>query len=535
MISPATARALATIELAGRQKATGLDLHAFGLKELPPLPAELRLLRDVNLGRNRLTKLPPDFWQLTQLQRLDLGSNRLAEIPPGVRNLEGLARLDVSENRLTLLPRELGGCLQLTELCAYDNRLAEVPEEIASLKKLLRLDLSANCLEQMTFPVGAFQRLEELNLSNNRLAQLPTGIGGLDNLRVLNVSGNRLGSVGALVTLPKLEELYLDDNLLATLPEEIAGLPSLRLISAAGNRFDQLPAAFDKVAVPELKKQAEAAVRAHTAGGPEPGGHYFIPPPYIFDFLLAIGSFTGVMRVVDLYYQRFQERVSLSLKFPDGSTVELKNLSRKAAIEIVREHEKMLASGRALFDLQGTEQPADLQTITDLAVRAVLRVPVAELVPKTGQAVPSVTYIFNRDVVNSKFAANPAEEKIMRDKYTTGNIIGSNVSINSNLQNVRETIGAAKTVDDTTKAQLDQLLQQLSENLKKLPAEKATDAEAVAEAAGDLVKKATADKPNQKSVEISGKGLLEAAEGIASVVPIALKIVSTVSKFVTGI
>jgi hypothetical protein len=42
-----------------------------------------------------------------------------------------------------------------------------------------------------------------------------------------------------------------------------------------------------------------------------------------------------------------------------------------------------------------------------------------------------------------------------------------------------------------------------------------------------LVEKATKTEPNKKSIEISAKGLKEAVEGIADVVPIAAQIVTT--------
>ena len=57
------------------------------------------------------------------------------------------------------------------------------------------------------------------------------------------------------------------------------------------------------------------------------------------------------------------------------------------------------------------------------------------------------------------------------------------------------------------------------------------DAEAIGDAAKDVVDKATKPNANKKSIEISGKGLLEAAKGIADVVPIAIEIVKTGSQF----
>jgi len=518
MNDSATQRAIEIIQNAQGEGATGLDLHALGLKQLPPLPGGLKQLREVLLSRNRLTALPPEIWEMSRLQRLDLGSNRLSEIPTAIQGLGDLTKLDVSENRLSELPRELEDCSRLSVLYAYSNRLTEVDFATTSLTQLARLDLSANQLQRFTLSPEALPQLEELNLSNNQLESLPAGFEALQNLAILNLSGNRLTSVEALLKLPRLEELYLDDNQLATIPAELAGLASLRFLSAEGNPFGELPEVFHRVTNPGLQVKAEAAVKKLTTGGAQSGERYFMSEPEVLNFLLGIGGVSAVVKVVDLFYQRFVGSVSVDMKFPDGSSVHLNNLSRKAANEIVQEHEKSLASGKALFNLQN-ERGADL------VVQAISRVPMAELIPKSGSA--------NQTIIlqNPIFQINPTNEQIMGDKIDIHDVSGSVINVKSRLQNVKQTINGAKSVDDDTKAKLDKLLTQLGENLGKLPPEKADDAEAVSMAAKELVDKATAEKPNKKSVQISAKGLKEAAEGLAGVVPIALEIVSTIAAF----
>jgi hypothetical protein len=98
------------------------------------------------------------------------------------------------------------------------------------------------------------------------------------------------------------------------------------------------------------------------------------------------------------------------------------------------------------------------------------------------------------------------------------------------LENLTQTIGASG-VDDSTKTQLVALIKQLSDALAKVPAAQKVDAEAISDAAEEVVAKATMPNPNKKTLEISGKGLLEAVKGIADVVPIAIEIVKTVSPF----
>ena len=85
-------------------------------------------------------------------------------------------------------------------------------------------------------------------------------------------------------------------------------------------------------------------------------------------------------------------------------------------------------------------------------------------------------------------------------------------------------------MDDSTKTQLVALIKQLSDAVANVPAAQKVDAEAISDAAA-VVAKATKPNPNKKTLEISGKGLLEAARGVADVVPIAIEIVKTVSHF----
>jgi hypothetical protein len=78
------------------------------------------------------------------------------------------------------------------------------------------------------------------------------------------------------------------------------------------------------------------------------------------------------------------------------------------------------------------------------------------------------------------------------------------------LENVTQTIGASG-VDGSTKTQFVALIKQLSDALANVPAAQEVDAEAISDAAEEVVAKAT--NPNKKTLEISGKGLLEAAKG----------------------
>ncbi|WP_263382693.1 hypothetical protein [Granulicella arctica] len=118
----------------------------------------------------------------------------------------------------------------------------------------------------------------------------------------------------------------------------------------------------------------------------------------------------------------------------------------------------------------------------------------------------------------------------------TGSTIG-NVIQGHDIHDVQQTVGAPATpIDlDALKKQLEALTKELSEALAKLPPERAEDKEAVADKAAELKALAEKETPNKKSLNITASGMMEAAKGIASVVPIALKISGLVASFIAGV
>ncbi|NJM07193.1 hypothetical protein HC891_14905 [Candidatus Gracilibacteria bacterium] len=111
----------------------------------------------------------------------------------------------------------------------------------------------------------------------------------------------------------------------------------------------------------------------------------------------------------------------------------------------------------------------------------------------------------------------------------SGNFSGAILNIKSTLTNVSQSIGAAPRGDAATKAQLQQLIEQLSAELQKVPAEQAGEAEAVAETAKAAIEQATKAQPNKTLVQISAEGLKQAAQNIAAVLPTVLPIATQIA------
>jgi hypothetical protein len=478
-----------------------LDLSGRRLRELPDVFTEEMTIRRLDLSGNRLTELPKSLFRLTELTELDLGNNRLRAVPLAIGALARLTRLDVSENRLTALPPELASCTALHNVQLYGNMLADLAP-LAELPGLTTLDVSSNRLRTLS---GLPRGLVALDASGNRLTELPGGIRELTVLSRLDLSSNQLTAVDVLLDLP-LTELHLDGNALAEWPSAEAALPTLQRFSALGNPIGDPNG---------LATDIREAVHAHTTGHADPAKEYFDAATLTFAFSLAVNGATSVWALVDHYYKRFRG-VNAAITLADGTRIELTGLSRKSAHRILRDAQDTAVT-RALMDFRPTKNPQESRWTEQYIIQTAARLDQVDLVPKDGTAVVHFhqhNYHQRGDMIN-----------------IVGNTNGI-INVKAKLTNVTQNIDAATTLDDTTKTELNRLLEQLHAALAQLPAEQAEDAEAVAEATADLVDKATKDKPNKKLVTAAASGLRTLVDGLTTVAPIALGIIGIVTKIV---
>lgn len=113
-----------------------------------------------------------------------------------------------------------------------------------------------------------------------------------------------------------------------------------------------------------------------------------------------------------------------------------------------------------------------------------------------------------------------------------GNVIGDNnqviSNINSKLSNVIQTIGASPNGTDDAKEEIQGLIRQLAEELKKVPSDRKEDAELIADLTEDLVDDVSKPEPKKRIIEIKGENLKKAAESLASVTPTVLHIATQI-------
>jgi len=186
----------------------------------------------LNLWKKHLGSVPDEVWAQTDLETLVLADNDLTELSEKVGQLRKLRMLDLGHNRLERLPDAMGDLKELTSfLYLHDNRLTGLPSSMARLRQLRYLNISENLLTLLPEPVCDMSGLQELRATDNQIGELPEEIGRLSRLRELHLRNNRLTALpDAVGRLDELRQIDLRGNPLQSLPETMAGLPKLEKI-----------------------------------------------------------------------------------------------------------------------------------------------------------------------------------------------------------------------------------------------------------------------------------------------------------------
>ncbi len=111
------------------------------------------------------------------------------------------------------------------------------------------------------------------------------------------------------------------------------------------------------------------------------------------------------------------------------------------------------------------------------------------------------------------------------------------INIDSVLTNVTQTIGTAPGLKPAQKKELDTLVQSLRADLDKLKVSHADEtkeiADALEKAVGNAVK--PPEERKQSLLQLSAKGLKEAAELVKDIAPTVLTTAGLISKFIVGL
>ena len=111
----------------------------------------------------------------------------------------------------------------------------------------------------------------------------------------------------------------------------------------------------------------------------------------------------------------------------------------------------------------------------------------------------------------------------------SGTVTGSVLNLDSTLTNVTQSIGTLPQADQTTKDELQKLVVDLFEQLKKVPPQNKEVADAIAVQTEDVVEKALQEKPNKTLLQTAVGGLKTMADTLQTVAPSVVSLVTSIA------
>ncbi len=115
----------------------------FEKEKLDSVPHELMKftnLKNLYLGKNKLSTLPVSFSQLSKLEILNLEKNNFTDFPIVICDLPELKQLILNRNNLTVLPYSIGKLTKLEFLDIWSTPIANFPEIFLTMKSLKSID-----------------------------------------------------------------------------------------------------------------------------------------------------------------------------------------------------------------------------------------------------------------------------------------------------------------------------------------------------------------------------------------------------------
>jgi hypothetical protein len=175
--------------------------------------------------------------------------------------------------------------------------------------------------------------------------------------------------------------------------------------------------------------------------------------------------------------------------------------------------------------------------------------PILADAPLSYQRLVAKTY--DRTVIN-RYAGPIVVERIdhftqetVTAKYVGGTHVGHNINVGGSaiinidavLSNVTQTIGTAPGLDATQKSQLEALVQSLKTDLDKLKVSHADETNEIADALEKAVTNAAKPPQERKKslLQLSARGLKEAAELVKDIAPSILTTADLIAKFILGL
>ncbi|XP_063989049.1 toll-like receptor Tollo [Diachasmimorpha longicaudata] len=185
------------------------------------------------------------FVNATSLQELSMSGNSFTDVPEAIRELRVLKTLDLGNNRISKITREsFAGLDELYGLRLVDNKLENVTREaFSSLPELQVLNLASNSIrhvEQSAF--SSNPKLRAIRLDDNQLTEIRGAFTSLSTLQLLNVSDNKLLWFDYSHLPPSLEWLDIHNNQISELGNfyMVQGNLRIKMLDASYNLITEV-------------------------------------------------------------------------------------------------------------------------------------------------------------------------------------------------------------------------------------------------------------------------------------------------------
>lgn len=206
------------------------ELHIPYLLEDEALPItlfDLKNLRSLHIGHNRLLDLPDNFENLAQLETLflDLRSSKITSLPNSIVELESLQSLTVW-GQIECFPSgfERLKSLQCLEVYFKEGTDRSCVDDIGNLLLLEKLHTGP------IVPAGIENLLNLRDLELHGVNHIPSTLGKLYNLQKLSFEGGCFTLPDEIGDLKNLRELMLRQTNITSLPNTIGELIELRYV-----------------------------------------------------------------------------------------------------------------------------------------------------------------------------------------------------------------------------------------------------------------------------------------------------------------
>jgi len=140
------------------------------------------IVKSILLAKNYLTKMPPVLAEFKTLRDLDLKCNVLQEFPVAIFEMPKLDHLDLSHNFLSDFPE---GFVHpsLTHVVLAHNDFSRVDSLALTFPRVEILHLGSNKIEALPENMGELSFLRAFDVENNLLSALPESLGDIETLK----------------------------------------------------------------------------------------------------------------------------------------------------------------------------------------------------------------------------------------------------------------------------------------------------------------------------------------------------------------